>query len=722
MYRITLSHVGSPDQVAEFDAVGWDKTEFKISRSSEFFGLFYDYSTPLQFFGSEASYIKGIYDNEGVYAEISILIEVQDEEQQWLEFFTGKLNLSRMSFIDVGRDRGSLPSDTPEPLLVEVYIDPSGIAMDLINRRGLEVDLGDQLNLFGEGMSSIDPTPLTLHGKAIIIQSLYEQTDFFSDILSFAGLNTWYYIPTMEQVYDELDSGGFATVARTETLDPALVPSFYENTTLDPIEITFNVTVNSVISTVLDSAPNSGADAAMYLRIATGADASGSPVTIAQTTTIPDNGVGTVNVVDNVFTGTVTVAPGDFAFCYWAAEITNAFITSVFDVEFATEAFEINVQDKGIRADTGASGMLVHEALARVCEYVTRANGVLYSEHFGRVDSQPRNYGQDGCGSLYAILSGLQVRGFDDYPKVSLSWLFSSLNAIESIGLGVEVIAGTELVRVEPKSYFFNSTDTVLEFENVPNIRIEVATDLYYNSVDVGYREWETDDKNALDDTHTTRQFGNKLGSVVAAYDVQSDLVASGYAIERTRRAQFDEEPSTGTKFDTSTFAICVRRDGAAIVSEKDEAFSSVTNLYSPETAYNLRITPVRNLIKHLPWVGGSLLRAVPQEWRFISGQINTEAATTLAASDCEGVPITEVFEGQDLEQAVGEATLFIPEYIIFTVPMKVSEIATLKATNNRYKLVSLSDTTGTEWRGYLYELSYQPLTQLATIKLLRYD
>jgi hypothetical protein len=289
--------------------------------------------------------------------------------------------------------------------------------------------------------------------------------------------------------------------------------------------------------------------------------------------------------------------------------------------------------------------------------------------------------------------------------------------------MGIEYLTtGETLVRIEEKSYFFDDSETVLAFENIPDIDIKVADSLYYPSIQVGYSKYADENINTLDDFSTKQTRGTTIRAINKEKRLLSDVLASGYSIEFTRRDQFLTSGTSGTKHDNDKFFICVVRDGVTydFESEKDQNFPTVENLLDPATAYNLRISPARNFLRHSDWLAATFYNIGANVWRYQDGVGNTEMKTTSVASTCPSEFVSEVDENADFIASAYKPALIIPEFVIFDAPLQVSEFILLQDNKERYKQITVSDRTDNIITGYLWSLDYKPSQGTATITLIR--
>ncbi|PVD50803.1 hypothetical protein DC498_17680 [Terrimonas sp.] len=273
----------------------------------------------------------------------------------------------------------------------------------------------------------------------------------------------------------------------------------------------------------------------------------------------------------------VTLEKGEYLFfCvaglirFWSGELETG------------EAFKITVNSGSINIDTlsfsqptAAKLFLVNEAWSRIAEAVTDGKIKAYSEYFGRKDSQPYSVESDGCGSLEAITNGLFIRGIEKKEdsnvifSQSLKDLWDGLDPIHHIGVGIERDlrrSGYKWLRVEPWKYFY-SQDIILTLDGVNSITRKVQESEHYSTFTFGYEKYEAEEYNGLDEFLTQRFYRTTLSEVKNELNRLSKMIASGYAIEITRRK--GNKDSKDWRFDNDTFIICLKRGLPALPAEQ---------------------------------------------------------------------------------------------------------------------------------------------------------
>lgn len=263
---------------------------------------------------------------------------------------------------------------------------------------------------------------------------------------------------------------------------------------------------------------------------------------------------------------------GDRIYCFYAMyhRRQNSSITAggpAFNMTFDAGNY-FKLTDISHTPATISKLFAINESISRVVEAITNDSVRAFSEYFGRTDSQPYEHDDDGCGSLEAITDGLRIRrqenkipGQPTLFSVSLKDLFEGLNPIHNIGMGVEADtnrAGYNRLRVEPWQHFYNQ-DVILYCRNIKTIKRKIYPKEIYSSFKFGFQKWEAEEYNGLDEFLTKRDYRTTLKEVNNTLTKYSSFVASGYALEITRR--IGNENSKDWRYDKDTFIVCLTRD-----------------------------------------------------------------------------------------------------------------------------------------------------------------
>lgn len=377
---------------------------------------------------------------------------------------------------------------------------------------------------------------------------------------------------------------------------------------------------------------------------------------------------------------------------------------------------------------TLAAGVLLYEAFERVAQALSEEVDVFRSDFFGRTDL---GYPVDGPGALTLFTGGFQVRGFplpsapapaagalDPRKSLYTSWqdLFNSAAAAWNLGYGLEWAIGKKglpirVLRVEPASYWYPA-DVVLDItEPVAELKTTVTESLAYQVVEVGYQQWQAEQANGLDEFNSTRQYTTPLTVVSNTYSQLSKVATSGVLLETTRRNRYDATATADTSQDATTFFVCLVREGLLYQTERNQRAVQLTGVLSPETVYNLRLSPARLLGRHAPAFLAGILPLLAAQVRQTSGTGNVGLVSQLVG---EPAPVAE---GGDVALSALPAPWWKAEHVSFKAPVRRLQLLQLLAKPRgriRYR-----DERGRPCEGWVVDFTHAAGEQTGDFTLL---
>lgn len=420
---------------------------------------------------------------------------------------------------------------------------------------------------------------------------------------------------------------------------------------------------------------------------------------------------------DALFTGTITLAEGIGLYCYVEIKTDKILPDALLNVEVIFDS-DTHFTLIGVKSctPTDAKVYAINESLSRVTEAITDNCLKVKSDYYGRTDSQPYTSSEDGCGSLRILTSGLQIRRADN-PKffASLKDLFDGLKGIDNIGLGIEdnpFVPNGQWLRVEQVDYFYQDTE-ILSLPFVPDAKIAIQEQLHYSIIKVGYKKWEVENINGLDEFNSNKEFRTGLSTVSNALDITSDFIAGGYPWEITRQQSFADTGAADTKYDNDIFIACVERDAYGFHIEQGN-IEDAANIFSPATAYNWRIRPFYNLMRWFKSIANSYANIVDTASKlfFSSGTGNLQSTGEIAGAypTCK-LENGEKSENQDLHRTdfsdQAEATpLWKPEYMTLKYPLSVRDYKRIKQLP--YGYISVQCGSGDFIKAYIQSANYR--------------
>lgn len=739
------------DDVQVEEPINLGDINISITRDEDLHGIGFEASeTPLVFSEDGFVYLEQVKESLGLKANVTFRWEqsCDDDSDEWEVVLEGKVNM------------GQYKKHCGDNCTISVPIESKSAEVVLQNRMDQSVDVDKQLsfngsvlaNYFNLGIDMVLPAKgISLIDKATLSK---QTTEIISDQIGW-GIDVvgnemlGYIAPAFDTIlysalgsfnvgsFIELFPGGFANNPDpTNNFQPVTVNA---ETILGNIQCQLT---NTVINfRFKGSATSTGSGGAIQLfykvwRLPKGLDP-----------TIPASWVALYSQLLATWGGNSTfsfdvgdsLSVPDFIQGDWI--IASVFIhvfsfsdISTFSITQDIESF-IDVETDSLCEDSSTKAYLVHETLSRVVESITDNAVRVKSTYYGRTDSEPFDFPADGCGSLRMLTSGLKIRNAENPTFfASPKSLITGLQDIDNIGMGVEPDPdrpGYLLLRVEDLDFFYrdeelircdaiNAGDDVIDAENS------------FASIKSGYAKWEITNTNGLDEFNSTREFRTALTSLSNILDITTDLVAGGYPIEITRQQSFADTGAADTTYDNETFIICLKRITAAgypygeMVVEQG-GVDDPGNMFSPDTIYNYRISPLRNLMRWFRSIAACYPNILDSDNRlyFNAGTGNLLAKGELSelyGGTCrlEKVPIQE---NQDVNPQIfldpaKALPLWKNETFTYDYPMSLKDYKAVKA--NPYGYISYQCGNGPWQKGWIKELSYKPTDGMATFTLKR--
>lgn len=688
------------------EPIGWDAVVLNVTRSTEYWGLENVYSDNISFWDTGAQIIKTAYEADGIDAELEFEANY-DCGSGYVNYISGILNCF---FYQI------------ENNVVTVKIEPSGFHRDIKNNIDTPVNLLATTSIDGSDLSDFAPFELGMHSKGIVRTASADLNTFLADYTE-TGVNdegnNFFYFP-MDTISDEFDElNPVSTMFQFNVTLPAVVEPIFTAPVAGDYEFTYNFkgniyeTASGARSFDFNMGYSVGAPPMSAYTIIGGTAHYSSAAPII---TVPFDQSGTI---------TVTMAAGQ----------QIAFFTRMFnstpprsaDVRQVLDQASVSIKNVSIYPPTTAKAWLIHEVFAILTESMTGVKDSFRSDFFGQENSFPHQYAANGCGAWTAITNGKAIRnmltkeGIQYDVVTDFKQFFADVDAIFNIGMRVQKEGGIEYLRVEPKEYFFNASQ-VLTIYNVSDLKKTPATDYIFNTYDNGYEKWNLNitGSNALDEINSQHSYTLPVKKSNTGFVKRSKLIASGYVIEQTRRLQFSTLPTNDFETDDDLFIICTNREeitsdkytdpavsttyAAGTVSERDENFTGITNLLSPDTPYNLRVSPARIAANWYKFVSASLFKNPTASIKFVSGQGNYLEGDTMI-NDC--VVIDTVLQNQNILKSeingIQSNNIFNPEYLEFTYTLSFDQFSTV--LQNMEKAIGVSCSNSGQYIGFIVSL-----------------
>jgi hypothetical protein len=431
---------------------------------------------------------------------------------------------------------------------------------------------------------------------------------------------------------------------------------------------------------------------------------------------------------DYIYSGTLALPQGKgfYAYMYFTGEDPLFGTTLNGSITFDKDTY---VNFSGVKScpPTNSELYMIHETLSRVSEAITNGCVRVKSDYYGRVDSEPFSATTDGCGGLRTLTSGLKIRQAQDAKFfASMKDLVEGLNAIDNIGLAVDDdpdIPGGFIARIEDVEYFYQDQE-VLRHDAIPEADEQTEETRHYSKINVGYKKWEVEEVNGLDEFNSNRQYNTAIDTINSTLEITSALVAGTYPIEITRQQSFADSGGADQKYDNEIFIISMKRDDYPYlnISVEQGAVDNPENVFSPQTMYNWRLSPVRNLMRWYKSIAAGFASISDSAWQlfFSSGTGNLQAKSKMTDTLCR-IENVEIRENDNIfvtkfQNSSDYNPLWRNEEMTYVYPMSLADYNAVKA--QPYGYISAQCGGGEFEQFWIKEVKYKPVKGTATFIL----
>ncbi len=622
----SLSHNEYGTLIIE-EPIGWSTDLKEIQRSTKNFSTITKYSTNLEFVKSGAKFITQVYSIYGL--ETSIILKkrvIHPHESEMVERYSAILDGYTYESEDGKVKISALESDLNAKLKA-------------VGGDKTELETTEAFN--GNNIGTLYKHRAYIEGKNLLFISRWDKKqDLFQVYHTHLQEHLKYAIPlnnyansddqafnTQEPylVQDGSNTYGYGNADQNACFYSIATHTFNANLTID---INIDVTATNEAQEIIDQLKK----ASINLDLVTFEDKSGTGgdqhtfLSVENLATF--TGDSTTKNVTYYDRRTLNVITGrSYALVLRSDYTKDGIFTAVlnYNLNATNIVFEEQSHIDGSQSDV----ILPYELFNRLLQKITgRTDNIVLSDYFGRTDV---GYDQDGAGAYLGIASGFYARQFKDrYLSTSWNEAIESYMVAANISYSIEKKGYSEYVRIEPLEYFF--TQDKISLPNVvDDVKTSVANEYAYSSIDIGYEKGADQYEEAvgLDEFNGKHVYTTPLLRTETKFEKMSKYRADMTGFEFARRMPEYLFPTDDTDYDNDIFFLDLKTDGdAEILVQRfwaDDYNSLPKNIYSPETASNLRISP-KELLRRHGWFINNCLRVYPSDYiRFGSAIGNSQ-------------------------------------------------------------------------------------------------
>jgi hypothetical protein len=312
------------------------------------------------------------------------------------------------------------------------------------------------------------------------------------------------------------------------------------------------------------------------------------------------------------------------------------------------------------------------------------------------------------------ILNGFMIRGFD-YPthpiNTSFKEWFESYSAVLNLAAYIDKRDGVAQMVVDYTYNVFDGSKISHVIDNYHDLTVKPIADEYFSELSFGFEEIEHEEVNALNSFNGVMTHATPIQNVSEKLNKSSKYLGDDYAIALAQRKQFSEYPKEDTRYDEKIMFLDCGISNGVLYSKKDEDFDTVTGITAPDKAYNLNISPTRNLLRHSNSIATGLYRKVDKFIRCTKKPKNTNLVSKRID---ESEAITE---GADILISKLGTPIFLPNFISFKSKLKWADF---KRINERPNELIEVDIDGVVVYGFVDRLQYSITTEEAEFTLIQ--
>lgn len=704
------------------EPIGFDAIEFTAIRL-ESHGIDQPFSTEITFSGSPSRYANGAkilkeyFENGFINDQIPFQITSNQNIDGNLYDFNGFINMALYSEQNTCDTQG---------WQITVGIIENDFKEVFMARQDVEVDLLTLKDLDENAISALTFTDVRLHSQALYLQG-------FSSQLAVTAFGP----STADCIWPIYwDNSDFKGPFGTSTNPTGLTFSTTNVHFINNSDFSRTFTVNGKLKCLVQNGTTAND---MIIRMIKYPSGGGTATVIADyaytSFGVSANKIMEANVVNLVF----TLAPGEsFQIQHYLTTARSRIVSFLYPDENYLNWTEINQVEA-----SAAKGLYIFDFLKRILTIITGNTTPLVSDYFSVVNQ--------GLMWNNLITTGLYIRNgqlLDQAnPQITTSFkkFFENLNRIFNLGWGFEYNESLSIwqIRVEPIEYFYNKNIQIAEFNKVSNITQYAQVEDLVNSFNIGFTDdWKNIAVSGMFEPHTYRSYftPNKSRSAEKkVLDLRSDIIASGYAIEFSRRLQYlrDDSGSSDRPNDYNLFIIWLNRASVTIPSIANTGYefpgqtgsatfaagtiSVGSDLAGSANApiseiYNILHTPARIAARWWKYLGMNTFKldTAKAALFFQSGEYYTVMTSTVDDAffpvASQEIPGT-VLENTDISATVIQDSLktylFKPIGLDFSVPQNLCSFVAM--ANNGTGLVKVTSGNQTFY-GYISNATNKPV------------
>lgn len=649
----------------------WSDDEKEIIRSEKWFGITKNLSNNLDYYGNAFDYIKNVYDISGIKGNIRLEKEERNSQtDSWELSYSGYLDFSTYK-----QDKN----------YIKIKFNESQFFKNIESRLKEKYELERLDDLKGNPLPALTYKTLDLQGRDIFRESLLRNPIRYFNVYRNQSVYLYnsFFFP-FDLIYRS-DENVFqpAISVNTNTGEISQEANAVVNGYLNPLSSgqAFYITADNTNEISVNikgefkfrrEQGNSQSNLVAFNLVRwlynENNNTFSNPIVYDITPDFLVNQNQTVTkIVDETFTFEKRIGDSFFMYATYFIDVNEYML-----IEYTNASITISENDLG--ETTTCNTVRVFDALDRLLRIVT-----------GQQCFQSNLLSNEWRDLL--MTNGFKIRKFTDKNiTTSLEEILEGLMAIEDIALIIE----NNTVRVEKKSYAFNPTISI-DVGEVSNIEREIIDKQHLSSIEIGYDfDGKYEEVNGLDEFNIKNTYSTCIDVTESVLKAISKIRADAYGITLAQLKPFDDFPKLDTQYDKINFFLdskLISENNYELRHWEDDFDDEPTGIFSPATAFNLRLSPFNSLLRKGKTISCGLQKFPTELLKYSSTEGNSQLVTLYP-------------ERAVIQNNVLPSPYFLPEQITFEKKITLQQFKQI--VNNPYKLIKFVNEFGDEEYGYI--------------------
>ena len=674
--RYTFVHKNHGRQVV-IEPEGWENNDEEYARHKTDFGLMTKFTNNSAYFKGALTFIDDVLEKYGINAKINVIREERHPKTNaWTETFNQFLDL-----LEYSKGKGK----------IKIKANAGGLEEQLKSFENEKFEIEKLESVTGEVIEPLESRLLELKGRRIFKRTQYDIKESENNALLFSRSenNDANYrgvtvpIP-LHIIGDSHEEFSLSPIYNSESSDGTLdrsIPLSISNIFLYNVEKerTFKIKFSFTFKiNVLQFDDINFSHFWLYLtKYKNGADLNldAHISNLFYSSNIIDDNNKTISVS---FDQDVTLQQGQsLGLNFHQVMYRDAWHTAHMEVDCTEIKGGLTIEENSFFEESTTKVILAHELLERIVYIITGVKGLVYSEAFGRKDL---GYKEDGEWAYLSFSNGFWIRKFEEEAlSVSLKDLKGFMSACLGMSTGIETVGEKQILVAEPFKYFFQDFVGVRLPYEIDDSKESVAKQFYFSAIEIGSNKGgEYEEIMGLNEYNTKSNWTTAITVTDNKYTKTSNIRRDSYGQEIPRRKPKLTHPTEDTRYDSDVTVFDAKKGVSQILEQRywqDDLDEEPKNIYSPETATNLRLTDTRCMLRHSVFLRVGLTKYLDKKVIFASSIGNSTLITKK-----NGVEIIE--NGSILNNELNKEA-FVPMLKKFNHKVSFEVLEQLKGTTN---------------------------------------